>query len=143
MINATITKFGYPHTLVREYQHWLVLLRPSQVTVGSLVLAANSPATAYGELPASAFAEQAIAIADIERALSRACDYRRINYLMLMMVDAHVHFHVIPRYQGSRSVGGITLSDTCWPGAPDLKSATALDSSQIASLRDAIAACFR
>jgi diadenosine tetraphosphate (Ap4A) HIT family hydrolase len=142
MINATIAKFGYPHTLVREYQHWLVLLRPSQVTLGSLVLAANSPATAYGDLPSSAFAEQAIVIADIERALTRACDYDRINYLMLMMVDPHVHFHVIPRYDGSRTLDGLNIADAGWPGPPDLKSATPLDASRIASFRDAIAACF-
>ena len=69
MINATIEKFGHPATLIREYQHWVVLLRPAQVTLGSLVLAAKSPATAYGQLPPSAFAEQAIVVGNIERAL--------------------------------------------------------------------------
>jgi diadenosine tetraphosphate (Ap4A) HIT family hydrolase len=142
MINATIEKFGYPATLIREYQHWLVLLRPAQVTLGSLVLAANSPATAYGELPSSAFAEQAQVIAEVERALTRACDYERINYLMLMMVDPHVHFHVIPRYQGARSRDGLTLEDQGWPGPPDLKSATVLSDEQLAALRERIAACF-
>ena len=62
-MNPTIEKFGYPATLVREYEHWLVLLRPAQVTLGSLVLAAKSDATAYGDLPREAFAEQAEAIA--------------------------------------------------------------------------------
>ena len=41
-MNPTIEKFGYPTTLIREYEHWLVLLRPEQVTLGSLVLAAKS-----------------------------------------------------------------------------------------------------
>lgn len=143
MFNQTIARFGHPRSLVREYDHWLVLLRPAQVTAGSLVLAAKSTVLAYGALAPEAFVEQGLVIADIEQSLHHALAYERINYLMLMMVDPHVHFHVIPRYQGSRSVGGITLPDTCWPGAPDLKSATALDSSQIASLRDAIAVCFR
>ena len=142
MINATIEKFGYPQTLVRKYRHWLVLVRPAQVTLGSLVLAASSPATAYGELPSSAFAEQALVVADIERALSRLCDYQRINYLMLMMVDPHVHFHVFPRYEGSRTVGALTISDSSWPGPPDLKSATVLDEQQLSALREAIAANF-
>ena len=26
-INATIEKFGYPASLVREFEHWLVLVR--------------------------------------------------------------------------------------------------------------------
>ncbi|MEO8453961.1 MAG: HIT family protein, partial [Sphingomicrobium sp.] len=49
-MNPTIKKFGYPATLVREFDHWLILLRPAQVTLGSLVLAAKSEATAYSEL---------------------------------------------------------------------------------------------
>ncbi len=49
-MNPTIEKFGYPATLLREFEHWLVLLRPAQVTLGLLVLAANSDATAYRDL---------------------------------------------------------------------------------------------
>ena len=49
----------------------MVLLRPAQVTLGSLVLAAKSDATAYGALPREAFAEQADAVAAIERAPRR------------------------------------------------------------------------
>jgi diadenosine tetraphosphate (Ap4A) HIT family hydrolase len=40
----------------------------------------------------------------------------KINYLMLMMVDPHVHFHVLPRYEGDRSHGGIEVVDAGWPG---------------------------
>ena len=39
MANATMRKFGYPETLIRQWDHWAVLLRPAQVTLGSLVLA--------------------------------------------------------------------------------------------------------
>ena len=137
--NATILKFGYPATLVREFAHWLVLVRPAQVTLGSLVLAAKGDATAYGELPPEAFTEQAAVIAAIERGLAAFCDYERINYLMLMMVDPHVHFHVFPRYAGSRAWGGLAFADEGWPGPPDLKSATDLSPSHIKALRDELA----
>ena len=135
-MNATIEKFGYPTTVVREYQHWLVLVRPAQVTLGSLVLAASSAATAYRDLPREAFAEQADAIADIETSLAAFCGYERINYLMLMMVDPHVHFHVIPRYSGSRDWDGLSFPDRGWPGPPELKSAIQLSTPQIEQLRD-------
>jgi diadenosine tetraphosphate (Ap4A) HIT family hydrolase len=138
MINATIEKFGCPATLVREYQHWLVLLRPAQVTLGSLVLAAKSSVTAYGKLDGSAFSEQARVVADIEHALTAFCSYEKINYLMLMMVDPHVHFHVIPRYQGQREWKGLVLPDSGWPGAPDLKSATVLSDDQLKELSAAL-----
>lgn len=132
MINPTISRFGHPATLVRDYEYWVVLLRPAQATAGSLVLAARSDATAYGALPQAAFSEQGLIVAEIEAALRRAVDYERINYLMLMMVDPNVHFHVLPRYSGSRSFAGLDIADAGWPGPPDLKSAITLDEVQIA-----------
>ena len=134
-MNATIEKFGYPTTLIAQFDHWLVLLRPAQPTLGSLVLAARSDATAFGDLPAAAHAELKTATVTIEAALAKAVDYGKINYLMLMMVDPHVHFHVIPRYEGSRSAAGLTIRDAGWPGQPDLGSAIKLDS-ELDRLRD-------
>jgi diadenosine tetraphosphate (Ap4A) HIT family hydrolase len=133
-MNPTIEKFGYPATLLREFEHWMVLLRPAQVTLGSLVLAAKSDATAYRDLPREAFAEQADVVKAVETALSGFCEYERINYLMLMMVDPNVHFHVIPRYSSPRSWGGLEFADAGWPGPPQLGQAVPLDSAQIAAL---------
>ena len=133
-MNATIEKFGYPATLIRDYRHWVVLLRPAQPTLGSLVLAAKSDATAFGALPAEAHAELASITADMETALGRAVSYQKINYLMLMMVDPHVHFHVIPRYEGEREWGALSVTDAGWPGPPALGQAVVLDADQIRAL---------
>lgn len=133
-MNETIRKFGYPATLIREYSHWIVLLRPAQPTLGSLVLAAKSSATAFADLELSAFAELGGVIRAIETALKAAVSYERINYLMLMMVDPNVHFHVIPRYEGRRSVGGISIPDTGWPKPPALGEAKTLGEGEIDEL---------
>jgi diadenosine tetraphosphate (Ap4A) HIT family hydrolase len=133
-MNQTIVKFGYPATQLRELDHWVILLRPAQVTLGSLVLAARSDATAYADLPGEAFAEQAEAIALIERTLREFSGYERINYLMLMMVDPNVHFHVIPRYSEPRSWNGVEFPDAGWPGPPQLGTAIQLTGTQIAAL---------
>ena len=122
MTNETMRKFGYPESLVREYAHWVVLLRPAQVTLGSLVLAAKSDATAFGQLPPEAHAELATVTKEVEATLLAEFAYDRINYLMLMMVDPHVHFHIFPRYEGLQSFGGVSMEDRGWPGPPDLKS---------------------
>ncbi|HEX5182474.1 MAG TPA: HIT family protein [Allosphingosinicella sp.] len=135
-MNETIRRFGHPATLVAEYEHWVALLRPAQPTLGSLVLAARSEATAFSELDASAFAELHRAVRDIERALAEAVGYARINYLMLMMVDPHVHFHVIPRYEGERSACGIAVADAGWPKAPALGEAVMLEADRIEALAD-------
>jgi diadenosine tetraphosphate (Ap4A) HIT family hydrolase len=141
-VNETIAKFGYPASLVREFEHWVVLVRPAQVTLGSLVLAAKSDATAYGALPAPAYAEQGQAVATIEQALRAFCNYDRINYLMLMMVDPNVHFHVLPRYSGLRNWEGISFPDQGWPGPPDLKCSVPLSSDQLARFTAALAVHF-
>lgn len=133
-MNPTIVKFGYPATLIKEYRHWLVLLRPAQVTLGSLVLAAKSDATAYGELSSETFAEQHKAVAAIEHALAAFTRFERINYLMLMMLDPNVHFHVIPRYGDNRSWDDVEFPDTGWPGPPALGSSIILSESQIEQL---------
>ena len=142
-MNPTIDKFGYPATLLHELRYWLVLLRPAQVTLGSLVLAAKSHATAYSALPPEAFAEQGEAVRLIERALAAFTSYERINYLMLMMVDPNVHFHVIPRYSKPRQWSGIEFADAGWPGPPQLGSAVSLSGEQIMQLKDEMSSTFR
>jgi len=137
-MNNTIEKFGYPATLVREYAHWVLLVRPAQVTAGSLILAAKSDATAYGALPPAAFTEQGAIIAELEQKLRETVKMDKINYLMLMMVDPHVHFHIFPRYRGARSFAGLMLTDHGWPGPTDLKSAVELDSTAIGQAVEAL-----
>ncbi|MET1756978.1 HIT family protein [Novosphingobium sp. RD2P27] len=141
-MNATIEKFGYPATRVAEFTHWLVLLRPAQPTLGSLVLAAKSDATTFGDLPGEAHAELKQVTATIERALSGFVNYAKLNYLMLMMMDPHVHFHVIPRYEGSRDWQGQSFTDAGWPKVPDLGSAVTLAAHETAALAKALAAHF-
>jgi diadenosine tetraphosphate (Ap4A) HIT family hydrolase len=136
--NDTMRKFGYPDSLIREYEHWVVLLRPAQVTAGSLILAAKGEATAFGQLPPGAHAELATITKEIEATLLAEIGYKKINYLMLMMVDPHVHFHVLPRYSGTRTLAGMDLSDAGWPGQPDFNSAVKLEPGEIERLRDRI-----
>jgi diadenosine tetraphosphate (Ap4A) HIT family hydrolase len=133
-MNPTIQAFAFPASLVREFEHWVVLVRPDQVTLGSLVLAAKSDVTAYGALPPEAFAEQGAIIAAIERGLRAFVQYEKINYLMLMMVDPNPHFHVIPRYSETRQWGGLEFPDAGWPKAPQLGSAVALSAERLRAM---------
>jgi diadenosine tetraphosphate (Ap4A) HIT family hydrolase len=133
-MNPTIQKFGWPRTLLREFEHWVLLARPAQPTLGSLVLAAKSDATAFSDLPSGAHAELATVSATIENGLRRAVNYSKINYLMLMMVDQEVHYHVIPRYEGEREWNGIRFADAGWPKLPDLNSAVALEEPELEAL---------
>ena len=126
-MNSTLQKFGYPQSLVKEHDHWCILLRSQQVTLGSLILAAKSEVTAFADLAPAAFTELATVVAEIEHSLKRFCPYDKINYLMLMMVDPHVHMHVIPRYSKLQTFDNIDFPDAGWPGPPNLKSAPQLN----------------
>lgn len=134
--NDTIAKFGYPETLVADYDNWVVLLRPQQVTLGALILACKEPATAFAEIGQAAFSSLKIVTGDIESVLSGAFAYDKINYLMLMMVDPHVHFHVLPRYAETRTFGGLSFADPGWPATPNLAAHTELGAAPRAQLVD-------
>ena len=143
MTNQTAIRFGYPETLVREYDHWLVLLREPQATLGSLVLCAKSGATEFSALSMQAFVEMGTVVREIENTLKAAFGYDKINYLMLMMVDPNVHFHVIPRYAEAPSACGLTIPDPGWPVAPQLGEAHHLTSTERDALRTHISKYWR
>ncbi len=123
MAHETLKKFGYPETTIKEYPNWTLLLRPKQVTLGSLVLVKSSNEERFGDLSESAFKELRIVIHEIEHNLTKIFKYEKINYLMLMMVDPHVHYHVIPRYSKTIHFNGESFVDSDWPKPPDLSKA--------------------
>lgn len=143
MTSPTALKFGYPRTQVAQTDRWIVLVRPQQPTFGSLVLVCKEPAQAFSELSAEAFADLKVAIAGIEALLRDLVGYERINYLMLMMVDKDVHFHVVPRYDGTREHAGRSYADAGWPGPPQLATHVALDEDEAARLASELAARWR
>ncbi len=143
MPHATLLKFGYPHSLLLEGSHWCVLLRPQQVTLGALVLVSRSDSHSLASLEPAAFAEMGDMTRDIEAALMRFRPFDKLNYLALMMVDPHVHFHVLPRYATLQRHGGVDFTDPGWPAAPELKFATPLDTTQKDALREDLLLAFK
>lgn len=133
-MNDTIDKFGYPETLIHEYDHWVVLLRPEQVTIGSMIVANKSEAGALSQLEVTDFEELQSVTKDLENALANTFHHDKINYLLLMMVDKHVHFHVLPRYSEGREFAGGRFLDGSWPGPPTLASALDLTDEQRSAL---------
>ena len=117
-MNATFEKFGGNKNLIKEYNHWCILLRVDQVTLGSLVLLAKDKATSFSELSSDSFQEYETVIKEIENKLGKIFQYDKINYCMFMMVDPNVHFHVFPRYGVDKEFGSFIFKDYGWPGMP-------------------------
>lgn len=136
--NPTAAKFGFPATSVATYQHWLVLARPQQPTLGSMVLVCSDPARSFSQISPAAFAELGQVTHDLETALRAAFQPDKLNYLMLMMVDPDVHFHVLPRYEQPRRFGGRDFVDDFWPKPVDLTQPALNDSRVVAEIARAL-----
>jgi diadenosine tetraphosphate (Ap4A) HIT family hydrolase len=107
-LKAFRAKFCIAELHVLDTVHWTWSVRPAQPTLGATVLSLRRPAASFGE------------VAAVERATRSAFSHDKINYLMLMMVDPHVHFHVLPRYASPRRFADLDWTDAGWPGVPSL-----------------------
>jgi diadenosine tetraphosphate (Ap4A) HIT family hydrolase len=142
MTNPTALSFGFPATQIAETASWRVLVRPKQPTFGALVLICKDEAKAFSDISAAAFADLQVAVKGLEAMLKRVVNHQKINYLMLMMVDPDVHFHVIPRYEGVRMHEGVAFADAGWPGAPALGEAVDLGQDRAARLAEMLRAAW-
>ena len=113
-------KFTVKEMHIHSNDSWVLSLRPYHPTLGSSILSLKRPAENFSEISAKEAQDLSQIIAYIETTYKMSFQYDKINYLMLMMVDNHVHFHVIPRYQSTREYNGTSWTDETWPMPPDL-----------------------
>jgi diadenosine tetraphosphate (Ap4A) HIT family hydrolase len=74
----------------------------------------------FSKISREAFYELAIIVPEAESKLKQAFDYDKINWVMYMMHDPEVHFHIIPRYASHREFEKITFKDPRWLYSPKL-----------------------
>jgi len=99
---------------------WTWSVRPQQPTLGASVISLNRFAERLSDMTAEEAADFRDVVVKAETTLRQVFGYQKINYLMLMMVDAHVHYHVVPRYDATQSFQGSDFVDNGWPKQPDL-----------------------
>jgi diadenosine tetraphosphate (Ap4A) HIT family hydrolase len=128
-MNQILKTFNSKDFLIKEYENWYLLLRENQVTIGSLVLIEKKFHTRLSNVSNESFIEFGDIVREIELTLEQLFNYKKINYLMLMMKDKQVHYHIIPRYYEDKSYESILFHDTGWPGLPDLSNPNIVDKS--------------
>lgn len=109
-------KFNYPDSLIKDYRRWVVLIRPEQLTLGSVVIASKSDVQSFGDLENNDMQELSSIIFDFEKTVRLVFKADKFNYLGLMMVDPNPHFHGIPRYSMPISFNDDMISDGAYPG---------------------------
>lgn len=101
-------------------QFWEWSVRPTQCTLGAGIISLKRYSDSFSDVRSNEFEDLKAVVSITECTLKATFEYEKINYLMLMMVDPHIHFHVVPRYSGSINRFEQTWSDLGWPKVPVL-----------------------
>lgn len=109
--NPVWQKFDLQNNLIKEYTHWMLLLRKNHVKVGSCVAILKRDAFPLSEVRPEEMAEYALIAQEIETALKKTFNPHLVQHLMLMFVDKHIHFHILPRYTEPVDFGGVIWED--------------------------------
>lgn len=113
-------KFKVNEYKLYESEYWIWSLRPHQSTLGAGILSLKRECPTFSELKPEEYADLDNIIKVIESSLKEAFDYDVMNYLMLMMFDKHVHYHIFPRYEKQVQILNETWKDENWPVIPFL-----------------------
>ena len=130
-----VDKFRVDDLLIYESEYWKWSIRPLQCTIGAGILSLKRPAETMKELNELEGADLVRIIGVIERTINVCFGQKIMNYIMLMMVDKHVHYHVVPRYSEPVLFKGIRFSDEFW-GLPPVLDTGKLDDNVLLSIRD-------
>jgi diadenosine tetraphosphate (Ap4A) HIT family hydrolase len=105
-----------------------------------MVLLCRDDARSFSQISPAAFAELSQVTKDLDTTLQTSFQPDKLNYLMLMMVDPDVHFHVLPRYQTSRQFADRDWADASWPRPVDLTQPVTTDADLLAAVGERLRA---
>jgi len=120
LFNEFKIKFNVDEYTIFKNKSWTWSLRPAQPTLGSGIISLNRYALQLSEVTPNEMKDLGALIQVVEKTTKETFNYDVMNYLMLMMVDHHVHYHVIPRYNGIRIFDHLEWVDNGWPAIPVL-----------------------
>lgn len=128
-------KFKVEDLLIIQTEYWRWSLRPLQCTLGAGILSLKRPAESMSELTPEEGSDLIVITKIIESTLKKAFGMEKMNYIMLMMVDYHIHYHVVPRYSQEKLFAGVNFKDLGWPKPPVLD-AEAVDIQVLHEIKD-------
>lgn len=135
--NPVWQKFDLDNNLIKEYKHWMLLLRKSNVKLGSCVAILKRDAFPLSQVTQEEMAEYAVIANEVEAALKKTFNPHLVHHLALMFVDKHIHFHIIPRYTQVVEFAGINWEDDNIPD-PLLQKREELSQDTLNQIRDTI-----
>ena len=115
-------KFMVEELKVFSTQDITVSVRPTQITLGSLIVSSNHQAYSFHELQdrSNNTTDTTNVFSTIEKLLIKSYAPNLMNIMCLMLVDPIIHFHIFPRYDSERNFYNERWLDSCWPKPIDL-----------------------
>ena len=110
-----MNKFKPEKNTIREFNHWVVLLREKQVTLGAVIIALKRETPSLAQLTKEEAAEFPIVVSWFEELCSSLYGATKFNYVAAMMKDNFVHYHAFPRYGNAFTMYDIEWKDQNWP----------------------------
>lgn len=116
MLNMTFyDKFNPEQYMIKDFKHWVILLRTKQKTLGAAVIVLKRKVDSIGDASGKELAEFPAVIKWYESKCKEGFNSEKFNYLAAMMKDNFVHFHAFPRYSKPITFAGIEWNDEDWP----------------------------
>ena len=114
------TKFRIDELTILRTKYWTWSVRPVPCTLGAGIISLNRFCKSFAEVNDEEHVDLGNLIRKIESKLTTTFTPDKYNYLMLMMVDEHVHFHALPRYSSTQLFNSLEWIDSGWPKLPNL-----------------------
>ena len=107
--------FNPEKNLIKEFEHWVILVREGQVTLGDCLVILKREIQSFGEMTQAEGAELGEVLNWYENRCRDLYGALKFNYITAMMRDNFVHFHAFPRYATAVNKYGVEWVDEKWP----------------------------
>lgn len=111
MVNCALCK-PLEHYEICSFQYWRVVANYNQNKLGKCMVCLKRHDEDICNLSEDEIKELWDIIRKLKAALAACFRLEHFNYAFLMNKDAHVHLHVIPRYQSRRVFAGMEFQDS-------------------------------
>lgn len=131
-------KFKPDEYTLKDFKHWVIVLRPKQITLGDAVIILKRQVPSIADATPEEMGEFSSVVGWYEGKCNSLFSPEKYNYIAAMMKDNFVHFHAIPRYSDTRQFAGIEWKDEFWP-----KPVSLVNVSTESNILNAIYECLR
>ncbi len=108
-------RFNREDLIIKEFNDWVLLLRPVPVTLGSCIILLKRECPSLAEVTKEEMAEFSEVCKLFEERCKTLYGAVKFNYHANMMKENFVHFHAIPRYDKEIQRYNLTWIDKEWP----------------------------